>query len=327
MRRLIFGWAIAGIAALSPALAFAGDQEVAQQIASNLKNSGKLKGYSISVKVHEGIVQLDGTVRSEKQLADALEIAEITPGIEQVINNLSVKAPTVQTAAPTLRQPRGIVAEGNRSSSRASKVFRPTVSSAVRKASAEFEEIDSLETPAPEASPDMISESGLDTDAPPQMPAAAPVRGRAPRAMAMAPRNVHRASANIPNGAYPQMARMSRQEVVAPGCVGPNCPVGAGAMGGGIGVGAPGAMPAYAGAAPMGAAAGRYDQPQMPGYAWPSYAAYPNYAALTYPKQYSPTAWPFIGPFYPYPQVPLGWRKVSLEWDNGWWMLDFKDSH
>ena len=48
---------------------------------------------------------------------------------------------------------------------------------------------------------------------------------------------------------------------------------------------------------------------------------------LTYPKQYSPTAWPYIGPFYPYPQVPLGWRKVSLEWDDGWWMLDFKDSH
>ena len=68
-----------------------------------------------------------------------------------------------------------------------------------------------------------------------------------------------------------------------------------------------------------------YDNPQMPGYAWPSYAAYPNYAALTYPQQYSPAAWPYIGPFYPYPQVPLGWRKVTLEWDDGWWFLDFKD--
>jgi hypothetical protein len=69
----------------------------------------------------------------------------------------------------------------------------------------------------------------------------------------------------------------------------------------------------------------RYDQPAMPNYAWPSYAAYPNYAALTYPKQYSPTAWPYIGPFYPYPQVPLGWRKVTLQWSDGWWFLDFKD--
>jgi len=24
-------------------------------------------------------------------------------------------------------------------------------------------------------------------------------------------------------------------------------------------------------------------------------------------------------------QVPLGWRKVSLEWSDGWWFLDFKD--
>ncbi len=67
------------------------------------------------------------------------------------------------------------------------------------------------------------------------------------------------------------------------------------------------------------------DHPQMPGYAWPGYAAHPNYAAVTYPKQYSPTAWPYIGPFYPYPQVPLGWRKVTLEWDDGWWYLDFND--
>jgi hypothetical protein len=65
------------------------------------------------------------------------------------------------------------------------------------------------------------------------------------------------------------------------------------------------------------------DNAMMPAYAWPSYAAYPNYGALTYPRQYSPTAWPYIGPFYPYPQVPLGWRKVSLEWDDGWWFLDF----
>jgi hypothetical protein len=93
-------------------------------------------------------------------------------------------------------------------------------------------------------------------------------------------------------------------------------------MGGGMGGMSPAPMshvPAATGQAVS------YDNPQLPGYAWPSYAAYPNYAALTYPQQYSPTAWPYIGPFYPYPQVPLGWRKVTLEWDDGWWMLDFKD--
>jgi hypothetical protein len=93
------------------------------------------------------------------------------------------------------------------------------------------------------------------------------------------------------------------------------------APGAGVPGGAPGYMPQPTGyPAPH-----RYDQPYMPGYAWPTYAAHPNYAGVQYPKQYSPTAWPYIGPFYPYPQVPLGWRKVTLEWDDGWWMLDFKD--
>ena len=91
----------------------------------------------------------------------------------------------------------------------------------------------------------------------------------------------------------------------------------------GTGQGAP--LPMYTAANSREGGPARYDQPCMPNYAWPSYAAYPNYAAVTYPKQYSPTAWPYIGPFYPYPQVPLGWRKVTLEWDSGWWFLDFKD--
>ncbi len=80
---------------------------------------------------------------------------------------------------------------------------------------------------------------------------------------------------------------------------------------------------AYGGA--PGAAAGPSGPADLPGYAWPSYAAAPNYGALSYPRQHSASAWPYIGPFYPYPQVPLGWRKVTLEWDDGWWQLDFND--
>lgn len=67
-----------------------------------------------------------------------------------------------------------------------------------------------------------------------------------------------------------------------------------------------------------------YNQPNFPNHAWPSYAQYPNYAAVTYPKQYSASAWPYIGPFYPYPQVPLGWRAAQLEWDDGFWNLNFR---
>jgi hypothetical protein len=70
--------------------------------------------------------------------------------------------------------------------------------------------------------------------------------------------------------------------------------------------------------------AGNYSNPQLPKHAWPAYAQYPNSAAVSYPKQYSASAWPYIGPFYPYPQVPMGWREVSLEWDDGHWQLDFE---
>jgi hypothetical protein len=113
------------------------------------------------------------------------------------------------------------------------------------------------------------------------------------------------------------------------GCLSvPGGSYGGGPYGGGpYGGGGFGAGP-YAGSHYGGAFAGQmggamYENPQMPAYAWPSYASHPNYAAVTYPRQYSPMAWPYIGPFYPYPQVPLGWRKVCLEWDDGWWMLDF----
>jgi hypothetical protein len=64
--------------------------------------------------------------------------------------------------------------------------------------------------------------------------------------------------------------------------------------------------------------------PGNPNYAWPSYAPYPNFSAVGYPTAYPWQAWPNIGPFYPYPEVPLDWRAVTLRWDDGIWWLDFK---
>jgi hypothetical protein len=64
--------------------------------------------------------------------------------------------------------------------------------------------------------------------------------------------------------------------------------------------------------------------PGYPNYAWPSYAPYPNFSAVGYPTVYPWQAWPNIGPFYPYPEVPLDWRAVTLRWDDGIWWLDFK---
>jgi len=61
--------------------------------------------------------------------------------------------------------------------------------------------------------------------------------------------------------------------------------------------------------------------PNLPPYAWPTYAPYNNLSRVAYPTAYPYNAFPFIGPYYPFPKVPLGWRKVTLEWEDGHWYL------
>lgn len=154
--------------------------------------------------------------------------------------------------------------------------------------------------------------------------------------------SVQQAVASRPNGARPQRARQVQYEGQEPlqvegdGPIQPQLVPGAtpvyspnpgpigGPMGGGMGPGMGGGMggPMAGGPTPGGSNM-MYNQPNNPNYAWPSYAQYPNYSAVTYPTQYSASAWPYIGPFYPYPQVPLGWRKATLEWDDGNWNLSF----
>jgi osmotically-inducible protein OsmY len=93
-----------------------------------------------------------------------------------------------------------------------------------------------------------------------------------------------------------------------PGMGGPQMPPG--------GPGAPGGYP------PPGPHQ-MYNRPNVPEHAWPAYAPYDNYAAVSYPSQYEASAWPYIGPFYPYPQVPAEWRSAQLVWDDGYWNLKF----
>ncbi|MGL4462019.1 MAG: BON domain-containing protein [Planctomycetia bacterium] len=65
------------------------------------------------------------------------------------------------------------------------------------------------------------------------------------------------------------------------------------------------------------------DSPVVPPYAWPSYTPYNNYASMAYQTQYPSGAWPFIGPPYPYPMIPSGWRRTTLTWKRGYWWMKF----
>jgi len=318
MRRYVFRLAILSLAALAPAAARAGDQEIAQQIVQKLqaeKQAGGLKGFSIDLSVEEGTVWLSGRVANPDQQSKALDVARRIPGVKQVVNDLTVTPPSAtprsvfanMTSAVTKAMGRQVV---QREQTRelqpvAAEEVAPIGSGVAQAASRPLVQVaEPVVVSAPNAAP-------ADYYAQPATPVYAGSRNQVPLAFAPARQVAHEAGpfhhhgggggygyGAAPDGAMPEAGNI----------VGNGGPVPMSMPGSGVGI-----------------APAMYDHPHMPGYAWPSYAAYPNYAAVTYPRQYSPTAWPYIGPFYPYPQVPLGWRKVTLEWDDGWWMLDFKD--
>lgn len=328
MRRFFLGMAIASLTASAPMTAFGGDREIADAIITQLKqqqSSGSLKGFDINLSVEEGRVLIDGAVANQSQLDSILKVASVTPGVTQVVNNVTVKAISTSAVVPAsasddapalMSMPetddQGQVREedatitsevlGRLGSAQKSGKLRnfdidvSTIEGEVwvrgHVANADqknlvlgtVQRVPGVVRVVDEVAVGQSVRPASDVSAQSSMPV---VGNGAPRAFA---------PSSLVNGS------VSAMPVSAGGAMAPV------PMQGG---------PSYGGGVP------RYDQPAMPNYAWPSYAAYPNYSAVTYPKQYSASAWPYIGPFYPYPQVPLGWRKVALEWDDGLWYLDF----
>lgn len=311
MRKMIFlalAIALATLPCAGSRAESSADKAIAQQIGARLKESGELSNYRIGVKYQDGVAWLSGSVTSFEQRDAAMRIARQTDGVTHVVCRL--ETPNQASGGDlhgALQQ-----AELSRSNGATTPV-RQAIGRAPGNAMAQ----------ARATSSGMQSGRNL-------APRRTISRGNMPlpaQRIAMNPA-IRQASAQGVQQAGIHGARGTMGRAMNAG--GPmGAPMGGSAMNaGGAGVGMDG------GAVPVGFMHGgggpSYDNAQMPGYAWPSYASYPNYGALTYPRQYSPTAWPYIGPFYPYPQVPLGWRKVTLEWDDGWWFLDFShagDSH
>ncbi len=302
MRSLQIGLLVLASTAILPALALAGNQEKANQIKQALDETLNSPD-PIYIKVQRGTVVLSGQVSSQEQINQALKVAGQTHGITRVVSQLTVRSQSPQQ------------------SQAASEEYSLAAASSPSN--------NPLRGEANEAG--SFSKSKLAA----QLQAARAARARSGAVAAGSTANVERVPSSF--SAAPA-AKVSDEEVLAepeptpaqrvrplPSPNGAERAVGQAARGPTpiATTGAP--LPMYSPMSPAGASPIRYDQPRLPNYAWPSYAAYPNYAAVTYPKQYSPTVWPYIGPFYPYPQVPLGWRKVSLEWSDGWWFLDFKD--
>ncbi|MGL4550052.1 MAG: BON domain-containing protein, partial [Gemmataceae bacterium] len=170
------------------------NQQVADTVASRLRESGLLRDYRVDIAATDGKVELTGEVASQPQREEVLRLAQGVPGVLRVIDGLSLKE------APAIKRVR--------------------------------DEAPRLPVPTPDA-PAVI--------APP-----APGAG----------------------GMIPEPSAIFR----AP-------------------------APAYSALNP----------PNMPPYAWPTYAPYNNFSRVAYPTAYPYQSWPFLGPVYPFPKVPLGW--------------------
>jgi osmotically-inducible protein OsmY len=290
------------------------DQQLAKLVADGLKAEkaqGHLHGFRVNLSVDRGTVWLEGDVASSQQQAIVLDVARRIPGVKQVVNELAIREQTVPVVVaqvtPVAEKPLPAV-EANPVTKpipvvtpipvvAAEPVARPMLEVIAQPVARPMPEVKVAE-PVPaitklEPTPEpVIAQQPVGTAATEQ-PQALPAQA------------VTTQVAQLPAAAQPQVRYPVPMAYVA------QMP--------------PAYVPAHAASVPSPVARTRYDHPQMPAYAWPTYASHPNYAAVTYPKQYSPSAWPYIGPFYPYPQVPLGWRKVTLEWDDGWWNLDFKN--
>lgn len=332
MRRLYIGLVVAATTILFPLWAMASNQEVAEEIAASLRKGAQLHHYRIGVKFQDGTAWLKGHVSSPEQIKEVLRVVAETPGVDRVVNNLTVDSSALEKSQPaaetlkstlTLRVPGGSMAPEKLMPAVGQHAAAQRYSGKASHPALRLQQVvDANSGPLVDASP-LVQASQVPssyTSGPVQTASAMEEAPRlAPQRMIPQP-----VPQQVPQRqmVQQQMVRSNRPIPVAYAQPCPPRPMPAqGQM--------QGQMQGYGSAMPVGGASGitpaRYDQPNMPQYAWPSYAAYPNYAAVTYPKQYSPTCWPYIGPFYPYPQVPLGWRKVTLEWDDGWWMLDFNN--
>ena len=90
MRRLSLVIVVAATTVLVPMFAMAGNQEVADQIAQNLKHSGKLSDYRIAVKFQDGTATIKGRVASQEQMNTVLRLVFKTPGVSRVVNQMTI---------------------------------------------------------------------------------------------------------------------------------------------------------------------------------------------------------------------------------------------
>jgi osmotically-inducible protein OsmY len=328
-------------------------QQTTQQIAQAIQQSG-VRGHDIDLRYGRGVATLMGQARSPQDVARLTQVISRVPGVRQVNNQLQAPgmgSPIQQASATSSGSTNQRVAEqiaqalaANRLSgldievrynagkaTLSGPVPHPQVSMIAHQVAASVPgvlQVDNRLTfagqPGQPAGYPGTGPQGYPGAGPQGYPGAGPqgYPGAGPQGYPGAgPQGYPGAGPQGPNvmPVSHQMPGRPHPGMMAAGAMGGMAASAMGMAPGGMG---PGAGPhAHGGGNPSHLA---YDLPNLPNHSWPTYAAYPNYAQVSYPKEYSASAWPYIGPFYPYPQVPMGWRQVQLEWDDGAWNLNFR---
>lgn len=309
------------------------NQKKADEIAAAL-GKARLQGYDIEIEYRDGVATLKGRVVDPKQKDKATKIVEGVAGVNRCDNQL------ILSPKPSLSQrmsDRGGVMQASQSDA-GGPAPRGVVQASHAASRPQSERVQQVNYQPAEGAP-----AGGNQAAAEQIAAALTaahldgydIEIRYQNGVAVLSGTVEtlaqRQAAERVCSQVPGVQSVSNQlrptrEAMPPGPAGgPVQPVAYQGQPGQPGPMGPGmAMPVGYGHPGAGAAQAVYNMPYVPDYAWPSYAQYPNSAAVNYPQQYSASAWPYIGPFYPYPQVPLGWRDATLRWDDGYWNLQFR---
>ena len=297
MRRLVLGIAVA-VTSFMPVLGMADDQQIADFIKNRLQaeqEQGNLRGFNVDMRVEEGIVSFKGHVSNAAQEMTILKTAQRAGhlGVVRVVDDIDVNA-------------------------------GPEQASPYRNAGFEQSQQQSAQTyVAPQS---YLQGSTTILQAPPQQRAPQLQQVQQSPQMQQQILQLQQQISQLQQqrqeqpqqttNPYRQISTQEYPVTAVEGIVTGGDPLPF-ATSEGCATGSCDSVAHSAGPAPLpipqgGGASAHSGAPNLPGYSWPGYAAHPNYAAVTYPKQYSASAWPYIGPFYPYPQVPLGCVRFPL---------------
>lgn len=254
------------------------NQKAANEVAGALR-SAKLQGYDIGIEVKEGTAILTGEVTDPAQKDKATQVALRAKGVKNVDNRLIVSPPKA-VAARQVEKAQNEIQQTSNDAPPTNQQMAENIAAALGKAGmsgfdleVRFEDGQALiggavANPAQRARITQVVSglNGVET---------------VDNKVTVTPQAVRRPAGPPPP--YANQAAYGPGPMRAP--IHPAAfqqeggPMPGGPMGGGM------PMPPI----PMGRSnAGQvYDSPNLPNYAWPTYAQYPNSAAVTYPKEYS----------------------------------------